>query len=110
MGAWSKWPLGLKCCTHHSDGIRTSVVAESLLDEAQQVVVGVDSFLAALQQEPVGRGDGQRSHLRKGVGPGLEDDHQDPDGDGLLDQIQGFRDLGVANHLADDVVAGLSDL
>ena len=96
--------------TYHRDGISTSIVAQGLFDDAQQIVVGVDGFLAALEQEPVGRRDGQRGHLGKGVRPRLEDDHEDPDGDGLLDQVQGFRDLGASNDLADDVVAGLSDL
>ena len=41
---------------------------------------------------------------------GFKDDHENADWNGLLDQVQGLGDLGVADDLAHNVVAGFGNL
>ena len=51
-----------------------------------------------------------KCHLWECVRARLEDDHENPDGDGLLDEVEAVGHLGPPDHLADVVVAGLGDL
>ena len=49
-------------------------------------------------------------YLGQSVGPGLEDDHEHPDGDCLLHHLQRGRDVGPPEHAAHVVQAVVRDL
>jgi hypothetical protein len=83
----------LVAAAHQGDGVRAAIVAQRLLDQPHEDAIAVGRLLAALHEEAVGAGDGQRGHLRQRVRPRLENDEQDPDGNGPFEDFERVGDL-----------------
>mmetsp|Transcript_10077 Transcript_10077/g.18341 ORF Transcript_10077/g.18341 Transcript_10077/m.18341 type:complete len:208 (-) Transcript_10077:314-937(-) len=83
-----------------------AVHGDGLLHQPVEHRVAPGRLLAPLEQQRVAAGDGKACDLRQRVGPRLEDDEQDSDGDRLFQQHQAVGDLGFSQNSPQGILVG----